>query len=243
MALEQVRGIIGFFQKDVPAAFEEVKDRKLLAEFRQTNQAVIERSKLIGWLQNDLLPRPRAISASAPRTIARSCSMTRWWIRRSTGCSKIGYDDLHRNQQWFQRAAAQIDPASAAAILAELEKTILPPGKLLDGSATCSAACATSSSRHIVTIPSPVLPIVEETPPFMRALTSASMDTPGTYEQVAKEAFFNVTLPEPDWTPRRGRVHGQFNRGTIVSTAVHEAIPATTCNFCGCSLRPPRCAS
>ena len=38
--------------------------------------------------------------------------------------------------------------------------------------------------------------ILEETPPFMRALTFASMDTPGPYETVAKEAFFNVTLPE-----------------------------------------------
>ena len=53
--------------------------------------------------------------------------------------------------------------------------------------------------KQIVTIPSPVLPILEETPPFMRALTFASMDTPGPYETVAKEAFFNVTLPEKDW--------------------------------------------
>ena len=58
--------------------------------------------------------------------------------------------------------------------------------------------------HKIVTIPSTVPPIVEETPPFMRALTTASMDTPGPYEKVAKEAFFNVTLPEPDWTPRAG---------------------------------------
>ena len=50
-----------------------------------------------------------------------------------------------------------------------------------------------------------MLPILEETPPFMRALTFASMDTPGPYEEVAKEAFFNVTLPEKDWTPERDR--------------------------------------
>ena len=46
-----------------------------------------------------------------------------------------------------------------------------------------------------MTIPSPVLPILEETPPFMRATTFASMDTPGPYETVAKEAFFNVMIP------------------------------------------------
>ena len=36
----------------------------------------------------------------------------------------------------------------------------------------------------------------EETPPFMRATTFASMDTPGPFENVAQEAYFNVTLPE-----------------------------------------------
>ena len=35
----------------------------------------------------------------------------------------------------------------------------------------------------------------------MRALTTASMDTPGPFENVAKEGFFNVTLPDPSMTP------------------------------------------
>ena len=38
--------------------------------------------------------------------------------------------------------------------------------------------------------------MLEETPPFMRATTFASMDTPGPFEKTAKEAYFNVTLPE-----------------------------------------------
>src|SRR5207253_241766 len=62
-------------------------------------------------------------------------------------------------------------------------------------------------SRRIVTIPSPVPPIVEETPPFMRALTFASMDTPGPFEKQAKEAFFNVTLPEQAWTREQVEEH------------------------------------
>ena len=87
-------------------------------------------------------------------------------------------------------------------------------------------------SNKIVTIPSPVPPILEETPPFMRALTFASMDTPGPYEKVAKEAFFNVTLPEKIWTPERvEELHGAFNRGTILSTAIHEAYPGHYVQF------------
>jgi len=88
------------------------------------------------------------------------------------------------------------------------------------------------TANKIIAIPSPVLPIVEETPPFMRALTTASMDTPGPYEKVAKEAFFNVTLPEASWTPKQIEEHMEgFNRGTIISTAVHEAYPGHYVQF------------
>jgi uncharacterized protein (DUF885 family) len=86
--------------------------------------------------------------------------------------------------------------------------------------------------HHIVTIPSPVQPIVEETPPFMRALTSASMDTPGAFEKVAKEAYFNVTLPEPGWSAQKTKEWMEgFNRGTITSTAIHEAYPGHYTQF------------
>ena len=49
---------------------------------------------------------------------------------------------------------------------------------------------------------------------------------------VAKEAFFNVTLPEKDWPADRieDYMHS-FNRGTILSTAVHEAYPGHYVQF------------
>jgi uncharacterized protein (DUF885 family) len=66
----------------------------------------------------------------------------------------------------------------------------------------------------------------------MRATTFASMDTPGPYETVAKEAFFNVTLPEKGWKPERvENFMGAFNRGTVRSTAIHEAYPGHYVQF------------
>jgi uncharacterized protein (DUF885 family) len=86
--------------------------------------------------------------------------------------------------------------------------------------------------KKIITIPSPVLPILEETPPFQRATTFASMDTPGPYEIKATEAFFNVTLPEKNWKPLQVAEHmAGFNYGTIISTAVHEAYPGHYTQF------------
>jgi hypothetical protein len=76
-------------------------------------------------------------------------------------------------------------------------------------------------SHHILTLPADRRPTLQETPPFERATTMASMDTPGPFEKVATEAYFNVTLPGPNDSPEEiaGRMAG-FNIGTIMSTSI-----------------------
>jgi hypothetical protein len=82
------------------------------------------------------------------------------------------------------------------------------------------------NARHIITLPSDRRPTLEETPPFERATTTASMDTPGPFEKVATEAYFNVTLPGPhDSAEDVAGLMAGFNVGTIVSTSIHEAFP------------------
>src|SRR5262252_10450753 len=58
IALEQLPGIISFFQNDVPAAFTDAKDAGVKADFAKSNAAVI--AALQGyeqWLKSDLLAR------------------------------------------------------------------------------------------------------------------------------------------------------------------------------------------
>jgi uncharacterized protein (DUF885 family) len=82
------------------------------------------------------------------------------------------------------------------------------------------------NANHIVTLPNDRRPIVQETPPFLRATTTAAMGTPGPFEKGSTEAHFDVTLPGPHDTPEEiaGLMSG-FNVGTIISTSVHEAFP------------------
>jgi hypothetical protein len=117
----------------------------------------------------------------------------------------IGYADLRKNQEAFRATAAKLDSKrTPQQVLEQVEKDHPPAAGLLQAFRDSLAGLRDFIVKHnIVTIPSPVPPILEETPPFMRALTSASMDTPGPYEKVAKEAFFNVTLPEKDWPAAR----------------------------------------
>ena len=58
IAIEQIDGNRDFFAKDVPAAFADVKDAALLAEFTTANAAVIAAlDDYKAWLEKDLLPR------------------------------------------------------------------------------------------------------------------------------------------------------------------------------------------
>jgi uncharacterized protein (DUF885 family) len=235
IALEQLPGTIEFFRKDVPAAFSEVKDPGLLAEFKASNAAAIEALKNYQtFLQKDLLPVSNGdfrIGAENYRKKLLYDEMVEIPLDRLL---EIGYADLRHNQQRLKEVAAQIDPKHTPhEVLTELEKDHPAPDQLLQTFRDILGSLRQFiEQKKIVTIPSLVPPMVEETPPFERALSTASMDTPGAYESKATEAMFNVTLPQPDWKPERTEQWMEgFNRGTIVSTATHEVYPGHYTQF------------
>ena len=58
IAIEQLPGIVSFFEHDVPAAFADAQDPALKSEFAQTNAAVIAGlNSYLAWLKSDLLAR------------------------------------------------------------------------------------------------------------------------------------------------------------------------------------------
>jgi len=235
IAIEQLPGNIEFFQNDVPLAFKDVKDAKLLADFKTSNGAVIAALKSYEtFLKNDLLPRSKGDFRLGAENFTRKLQYEEMVDIPLDRLLEIGYANLRENQKRFQETARLIDPnKTPQQILAELENDHPAPAKLLDAfRETTTKLRDFINEKKIVTIPSPVLPILEETPPFMRALTFDSMDTPGPYEEVAKEGFFNVTLPEKDWPADRVEDYmHSFNSGTILSTATHEAYPGHYVQF------------
>lgn len=244
IAIEQLPGIISFFEKDVPSAFTDAKDPALNAQFKQTNAAVIASLKsYLEWLKSDLLLKSNGDFRIGPDTFAKKLQYDEMVDIPLDKLLEIAYADLHKNQRDFNRIAKELEPSKdPRAVLEELGADHPAPGQLLNSfRSTFDSLIAFIKSHHIVTIPSDVRPIVEETPPFMRATTFASMDTPGPFEKHATEAYFNVTLPEPGMTPRQveGFMHS-FNKGTIISTAVHEAYPGHYVQFLWVPQAPSR---
>jgi uncharacterized protein (DUF885 family) len=244
IAIEQLPGIVSFFEKDVPLAFADAKDPEMKAEFAETNAAVIEGLKsYLGWLKTDLLARSNGDFRIGAETFSKKLQYDEMVELPLDKLLEIGWADLRKNQAHFKEVAKELEPdKTPSAVLEELGENHPAPDRLLDAfRATFDGLVSFIRTHHIVTIPSDVRSIVEETPPFMRATTFASMDTPGPFETRATEAYFNVTLPDPSMKPAEveGYMHS-FNVGTVISTAVHEAYPGHYIQFLWLPQAPSR---
>jgi len=244
IAIEQLPGIVSFFERDVPLAFADAKDPALKAEFAQTNAATVASLKsYLDWLKTDLLPHSNGDFRIGAAAFSKKLEYDEMVNLPIDKLLEIGWADLRRNQAHFREIAKELEPSKdQQAVLEELGEIHPAPDQLLNTfRGTFEGLISFIRERHIVTIPSDVRPIVEETPPFMRATTTASMDTPGPFETHATEAYFNVTLPDPSLSPAEaaGYMHS-FNAGTVISTAVHEAYPGHYIQFLWLPQAPSR---
>jgi Uncharacterized protein conserved in bacteria len=235
IALEQIDGLVSFFQNDVPNAFSSVTDPDTKADFAKSNAAVIEALKSYGvWMKTDLLPRSNGDFRLGADTFRKKLAYDEMVDIPLDRLLQIAFADLHKNQAEFARVAKEVDPTKTPQqVLAELATIHPAPDQLLPAfHNTFDSLITFINTHHIITIPSTVQPTLEETPPFMRATTFASMDPPGPFETHSTKAYFNVTLPEKDWTAQHIAEHmASFNVGTIISTSVHEAYPGHYVQF------------
>ena len=235
IALEQLPGSTNFFAKDVPAAFADVTDKALRSEFAKSNAAVVAALKEYGvWLKDKVLAQSDGDFKLGAETYRKKLAFDEMVDTPLDRLVEIDMENLRRNQAEFARVAKELQPDKAPkAVLADMAADHPAPDKLLDTfRGTLDGLIAFIKAKHIITIPSDVKPILEETPPFMRAITFASMDTPGPYETVAKEAYFNVTLPESGWDKKHTEEFmAQFSYPVISAIATHEAYPGHYVQF------------
>jgi len=235
VALQQLPDTIKFFQGDVPKAFREVNDSKLVAEFKVANDGtIVALEKYRKFLQEDLLPASHGDFRLGAENFSKKLRYDEMLDLPLDRLLEIGYADLRRNQRELKKVAAAIDPhRTPLEVLADLRHDHPRADHLLQTFRdTLGGLRQFIEQRKIITLPSSAAPVVEETPPFQRALTTAAMDTPGAYETKATEAMFYVTLPESGWRQEKVEEWMQgFNRGTVTSTAIHEVYPGHYTQF------------
>ncbi len=235
VALEDTDGTISFLRDDVPPAFKSVADPALQQELRvATDNAVAAAKAYRAFLQDKLLPTANGSFVLGEGTYRKKLAYEEMVTTPIDQLIAIGEAELKRQQQRFMATAHQINPKlSPAEVLKQASKDHPTREKLIpDTAALLSSLRDFCESHHVVSMPSEVLPIVAETPPFARAYTFASMDTPGPFEAKGTEAYFYETLPEPGWPAERSEEHLEaYWRGDIANTAIHEAYPGHYTQF------------
>jgi uncharacterized protein (DUF885 family) len=231
IAIDQISGDESFFEQDLPSAFAAADDPKLRADFNTVNAQVIAALKSY---QSWLLPRSNGDFRLGAKSFKAKLLYDEMIDTPLDRLQQIGLDNLHQNQAEFARVAKLLEPSkSTQQVLAQMAGDHPAPDKLLDSfRADFDGLIGFLNSHAIITVPAGPRPTLQQTPPFMRATTFASMDTPGPFEQTATEAYFNVTLPEADWDPKHTAGYmAQFSFPVISNVVVHEAYPGHYIQF------------
>jgi uncharacterized protein (DUF885 family) len=232
IALEQMPGIIEFFEKSMPETFvsiEDTNDDKLKTNFKTTNaELTAELKSYQSYLKNTLLAKSNGNFALGADKYAKKLLYEEMVDENIDSLLEKGYAELRRLQKEFALTAHEIDPnKTQEEVFVGISSNHPKPNELIVSVKNLlSDIREFCISKNIVTIPKEEQLTVEETPPFMRALTFASMDMPGPFETKAKEAYYNVTLPEANWSPEKAEEHMRtFCYQDLLNTSVHEAYP------------------
>jgi uncharacterized protein (DUF885 family) len=232
--LEQMPATIAFFRVSLPNAFEKVPDGPDKSAFREANtRAILAIDDYGKWLRTALRPRAQgdyAIGADAYRRMLADEDMVDTPLDR---LEQIGLIEMRRLQVLFAATARLIDAKhSPVEVATALGREHPDANQVISSvSAGLGAIRAYVVSHHLARIPSDVAPIVAETPPFRRATTFASMDSPGPFERTT-EAYFYVTLPDPAWPKeKQEQLLAFYSPPTISDTSVHEVYPGHYVQF------------
>jgi uncharacterized protein (DUF885 family) len=237
LAIRMSRGSVGFFERSVAAWGKDAAgaEADLARQFEEANASVIAAGREFAtWLEKDL----------------KSRSNGRYAIGEAHFLAKLKYDDmvemtlaqllakgeaqLAKDYTAFVQTAKTIDPTKTPA---EVMKSLSDDHPSADDlipvvARSVEEARQFVADKGLVTIPSEVRPKVEETPPFARSGSFASMDTPGAYETKATEAFYYVTPVEKDWDLKHREEHLRlYNRYVVAMIDVHEVWPGHYLQF------------
>jgi uncharacterized protein (DUF885 family) len=234
ITLEQMAGTIDFFRHDVPAVFAGLPASASKRAFLSANHRLI--AAIAGyqlWLKGFRASAAGGIRLG-PHAFGRMLADEDMVDAPPARLEQLGREELARVQEQFKQTAARIDRRlPPAQVFKNLSSHHPESAELIaDVGAGLTQLRTFVIEHHLATVASAQEPLVRDTPPFARATTFASMDTPGPLEKKALAAYFYVTLPEPSWPASRvEQLLEFFSPPAISNTSVHEVYPGHFIQF------------
>jgi uncharacterized protein (DUF885 family) len=234
-AIEGGNGSADFLEHDLPKALADLKNAALRAEFDAVNhRAVAEVRGFVKFLKEEKLPKASPDFALGRDNFAKMLREGELITQSPEEILEIGLAELRREQAQFAETAAKIDPKrKPIEVFNEIQSDHpTAQGLIPDTRKNLEAIRKFVVDHHIVSIPSEVRPQVEETLPFARAGSFASMDTPGPFETKATEAYYYVTPVEAAWSAKEKEDWLRaFNFYTSDVISIHEVYPGHYVQF------------
>ena len=214
LAIAIAKGSASFLGKDLMIALKDVKNDTLMASLQKSNKkAIDELNGFATWLEKEKLPKTNNNYALGEARYRKMLYTSEGITISPEKILEIGLSELKKEQAVFNAAAKIINPKKKPIdVYYEMEKEHPVADSLItDARKTIESIRQFVIDHKVVTVPSEVRAKVEETPAYARETSSASMDTPGPFEEKATEAYYYITPVDIKWTRKtEGRLAGLF---------------------------------
>ena len=232
LALRGTQGTEKYLDRDVPAALraqglERLDPNQIKRWERSRRRAVAQLRRFAVWLERELLPRANG-NFRLGRELFEKKLLYEEHIARSVDelrdLNEVAIRDYHA---WVEREASRFDSQSdSAEVMQRIAEDHPAPEQLIPTARRFVHTAQRFVLDHgLLTLPTDRLPVVRPTPEYART-GFASMSTPGPFETVATEAYFNVTNVDAAWPPDQQQQHlTYFNHAGLLGIAVHEVMP------------------
>jgi uncharacterized protein (DUF885 family) len=205
-----------------------------MKQFSAANDtAVAAINSYVDWLKKEKLPKANDKFAIGEDNYKKMLLYGENITISPEAILEKGMGELKRLQDIFNSTAAIIDPKGKPIdVYHQVQKEHPPADSLIPEAKRHLEIIRQFLIDHqIITLPSEVRVQVKETPAYARATSTASMDTPGPFEQ-ATEAYYYITPVDPKWTPKQKEDWlTQFDYYTTDNVTVHEAYPGHYTQF------------
>jgi uncharacterized protein (DUF885 family) len=230
--------------EQLPTHFGEAQEfagRHGLAAKVTPAREVAERSlrEFLAWLRADELPRATGDFALGTERFRKLLFVREGIEAPVEEIRDAGAADLRRNQARLAEIAREAGLSSEELFTSLAADHPKPEEVLSTARSFVEETRAFVVAKDLATIPEPSSCRVEETPPYSRAWTTASMSPPGPFDATTPEGIYFVTLVDPAWNPRQQEEWlRSMNRSMLRNITVHEVYPGHYLQFLHFRARP-----
>jgi uncharacterized protein (DUF885 family) len=234
IALDDANGSLELFATTVPQAFAGVGDRATRARFRRSTQLAVTSTRAFARYLQRWVAHPAGTYAIGAANYAARLADEEGITIPLDRYLAIGERAFARTHAQLVATAKLIDPHATTEAVLERSYKIHPTSAQLIPAAQADLVRlrAFIIAHHIIDLPPDANIKVTPTPPFLRATTEASMDSPGPLEKVATQAYYNVTPVDPRDPPKVQEQYLEaFNDFERPIISAHEVYPGHYTNF------------